>query len=68
MKIDARGYLCPMPVVMVQKEIKAHSPEALEVLVDNRAAVENVSRFARSAGYQVAVEAEGLDHLLKLTK
>ena len=66
--IDARGYLCPMPVVMVQKEVKAHSPASLEVLVDNRTAVANVTRFAMSAGYQTAVEPQGRDFLLKLTK
>ena len=68
MKLDARGYLCPMPVVMVQKEIKANNPAQLEVLVDNQAAVENVSRFAASAGYKAAVEPQGQDFLLRLTK
>ena len=33
--IDARGYSCPMPVVMVQKEVKANAPQTLEVLVDD---------------------------------
>ena len=32
--VDARGYLCPMPVVMVQNAIKKDNPAALEVLVD----------------------------------
>ena len=68
MKLDARGYLCPMPVVMVQKEIKANNPAQLEVLVDNQAAVANVSRFAASAGYKAAVEPQGQDFLLRLTK
>lgn len=66
--IDARGYACPMPVVMVQKEIKAHNPDSLEVMVDNQCSVENVTRFAAGRGYQVAVEAKGQDFLLKLTR
>ena len=33
--VDARGYLCPMPVVMVQKALEAEHPDTLEVLVDN---------------------------------
>ena len=37
--IDARGYSCPMPVVMVQKEVKANAPQTLEVLVDDPCAV-----------------------------
>ena len=29
--IDARGYTCPMPVLMVQKELKKNAPAALAV-------------------------------------
>ena len=32
--IDARGYSCPMPVLMVQKELKKNAPAALEGLVE----------------------------------
>ena len=66
--IDARGLLCPMPVVMVQKEVKKNAPAQLEVLVDNRCAVENVSRFAAGQGYAVAVEEQGGDFRLQLKK
>lgn len=66
--IDARGLLCPMPVVMVQKEVKKSAPAQLEVLVDNRCAVENVSRFAASQGYAVAVEEQDGDFRLQLNK
>lgn len=66
--IDARGYMCPMPVVMVQKEVKAHSPASLEVLVDNQCAVENVTRFGVSKGYQVSAEPQGRDFLLRMVK
>lgn len=52
-QVDARGYSCPTPVLMVQKEVKASAPESLEVLVDDRCAVENVTRFAGSQGYSV---------------
>ncbi len=65
--VDARGYSCPMPVVMVQKEVKKN-PESLEVLVDNRTAVENVSRFARNSGYEVSVAEDGGDFKLTLKK
>ena len=43
MTVDARGYSCPMPVVMVQKAVKADVPATLEVLVDNQCSVENVT-------------------------
>ena len=38
--IDARGLLCPMPVVKVQQAVKATHPDTLEVLVDDPCAVE----------------------------
>ena len=52
-QIDARGYACPMPVIMVQKEVKAAAPAELLVLVDDKCAVENVTRFGESQGYSV---------------
>ncbi len=66
--IDARGYSCPMPVVMVQNEVKKNAPAALEVLVDSMTCVENVTRYAQSQGYQVNYAAEGEDFRLKLSK
>lgn len=66
--VDARGLLCPMPVVMVRNEVKANKPTALEVLVDDPCAVENVTRFANSQGYQVTVTADGPDFKLSLKK
>lgn len=66
--IDARGYLCPMPVVMVQNEVKANHPDSMEVLVDNQCAVENVTRYGGSCGYKVTVAAEGRDFRLTLQK
>lgn len=66
--IDARGLVCPMPVVMARNEVKKNAPEKLEILVDNRAAVENLTRFGGSCGYQVRTEAQGEDYLVCLTK
>ena len=52
-EVDARGFSCPMPVIMVQKEVKASAPAELQVLVDDKCAVENVTRFGESQGYSV---------------
>ena len=68
MTVDARGYSCPMPVVMVQKAVKADAPAALEVLVDNQCSVENVTRYAHSQGYAVETSALGADFRLALKK
>jgi len=66
--VDARGYSCPMPVVMVQKAVKNGNPDRLEVLVDNQCSVENVTRYANNQGYQVETSADGEDFRLILTK
>ena len=66
--IDARGYSCPMPVVMVQNEVKKNAPDTLEVLVDSRTCVENVTRFGEKQGYQVSCVDEGGDFRLTLKK
>lgn len=67
--IDARGLACPLPVLKVQQEVKKNAPKALEVLVDNYAAVQNVTRFANNAGYEVKVkELEDDEYSLSLTK
>ena len=61
--IDARGYSCPMPVVMVQKEVKANAPQTLEVLVDDPCAVENITRFAANNGYAASSRPNGEDEI-----
>ena len=66
--LDARGLSCPVPVIMVQKEIKQNAPTSLEVLVDARVAVENITRLAHTSGYQVSVAEEGPDYRMTLTK
>lgn len=66
--VDARGYSCPMPVVMVQNALKKDAPATLEVLVDSQTCVENVTRFGEKQGYAVTCAAEGEDFRLTLKK
>ena len=66
--IDARGLSCPMPVVMVQKEVKKNAPKKLEVAVDSMVCVENISRYAANQGYQVKTEEKDGEYILTLTK
>ena len=67
--VDARGLACPLPVLKVQQEVKKNNPTTLEVLVDNNAAVQNVTRFANNSGYKVTVkELEDEEFSLTLAK
>lgn len=56
--VDARGMACPAPVMRTRDALRSGAKE-LEVLVDNEAARENVTRFASSQGCDVRVEQEG---------
>lgn len=66
--IDARGLSCPMPVLMVQREVKKNQPKTIEVMVDNMTAVGNITRFAASQHYEVRTEESGDDFRMTLWK
>ncbi len=56
-EIDCRGLPCPQPVINTKNALEEIAEgEALAVLVDNEAAVTNVSRFAEAQGHDVQVE------------
>ena len=49
---DARGQLCPKPVMMARELVTGGEP-AISVLVDNEVSASNVTRFLESSGYSV---------------
>ena len=65
--VDARGLSCPIPVIMTQKAMKTKE-DYYEVMVDNGAARDNVTRFAESQGYKVDIEEKVGEYLLKISK
>ena len=66
--LDVRGLLCPMPLVKVRKEIEKNAPASLEVLFDEKGALENVTRFVTGLGYKTEVVKDGPDFKLILSK
>lgn len=63
--IDCKGLACPKPVILTKKELETITEGEIEVIVDNAAARENVSRFAKSQGFDYNVnEKEGLFHII----
>ncbi len=66
--IDARGQSCPIPVVMVQNEVKKTKPATLQVKVDAMVCVENITRYAASQGYAVTVDESDGEYTLTLKK
>ncbi|MCS7253843.1 MAG: sulfurtransferase TusA family protein [Armatimonadota bacterium] len=55
-EIDCRGLLCPEPVIRARRALEAIEKGKVIVLVDPGAPKENISRMARSMGYDVEVE------------
>ena len=66
--VDVRGLLCPMPLVMVRKEIEKNDPATLEVLFDDTGALDNVTRFVTGLGYKTEVVKCGPDFKLVMKK
>ena len=54
--IDARGLLCPQPVILTKKELDKAEVEEIETLVDNEVAVNNLKKLAESLGASAEVE------------
>ncbi|RJE47655.1 preprotein translocase subunit TatB [Dehalobacter sp. MCB1] len=65
--LDARGRSCPEPVIMIKKAMASNEDE-YAILLDNRTSLENVSRFARVAGYHSDYTEENGIFTLKITK
>ncbi len=65
-KVDARGYSCPEPVIMTKQALRQGTP--LLVLVDSMIPVQNIMRFAASAGYQVSYQVIGEDFELTISQ
>ncbi|MDL2316193.1 sulfurtransferase-like selenium metabolism protein YedF [Desulfovibrio sp. OttesenSCG-928-A18] len=57
--IDCRNMPCPQPVMKLLELFKSSRPADLDVIVDNLAGLENVSRFLRSKGYAASYGEEG---------
>jgi len=59
--VDARGLSCPAPVLMTKKAVEKDTLDRFEVLVDNEAARQNVSRFLAAQNFSVSTNQEGSD-------
>ena len=59
--IDVRGLACPGPVVKTKDIIEKEHPPVLNVIVDNKAASENIRLFFESRNYEVSIRKEGSD-------
>lgn len=55
-RVDARGLMCPEPVLLAKKAIEGAAGGIIRVLVDSVPARENVTRLAEKMGWKVEVD------------
>ena len=67
-RIDVRGLSCPQPVLLTRNKMAAAGSNTIEVLIDNAAARDNISRLAKNQGWSIRVEERENEFLLTLTK
>ena len=67
-ELDCRKMDCPAPVLETKKCLENEPLSQIRVLVDNDAAVENVSRFLTYAGFEVGVESDGAMSVVEGTR
>lgn len=65
---DARGLLCPEPVLITKREIDRLGQGTFQVLVDTVAARDNITRLAKSQKWEISVKPSGDEFLLTLKK
>lgn len=58
-EVDARRQACPKPVIMTKKELDNIEEGVVVTIVDNEVAKNNVSKLAKSLGYEYKVEDKG---------
>lgn len=66
-RLDARGLSCPEPVILIRDAMNTDEAE-YQMIVDNPASRENVTRYAEHQGYQVEVEEKDGEFTLNIRK
>lgn len=61
-KIDARGEVCPVPLIKTKKTIeKMAGVGQVQTVVDNKVAVENLTKLAEQKGYKLDINEKAED-------
>jgi TusA-related sulfurtransferase len=67
MELDCRGLSCPEPVIRTKRAISGNV-SSIDVLVDQRAPLENVTRFLKAMKYNVTSKEENGEWRISATK
>lgn len=67
-EVDARGLVCPQPVILTKKALEEITEGEVMTIVDNITAKENVSRLAASLNCEYEISEENGCHYIKIKK
>ena len=68
-EIDARGLLCPLPVLKLAKRMKSLAPGGqARLLADDPAAVVDVPHYCSESGHELVEVCEGGSHQAYLVR
>lgn len=65
---DARGLLCPEPVLIAKREMDQLGSGTFRVLVDTAAARDNIIRLAKNQKWEISIEPNRDEFILTLKK
>lgn len=66
--VEARGKLCPLPVIETKKVMDENPQATIETIVDNEIAVSNVSKLGNSKGYFVQTVGQNGEYHIILSR
>lgn len=66
--VDARGLNCPQPVILTKKALDKVDVHEVLTIVDNKTAVENVSKLAKSLKLESIVDTRGDEYYINILK
>lgn len=66
--VDARGLSCPEPVIMIKKALDSQDIDEVLAIVDNRAALENIARMAKTLNFESMIEEQEGSYYINIIK
>jgi selenium metabolism protein YedF len=66
--IDCTKLQCPGPVLKTKEYLETEAATQVDIIVDNDAAVENVSRFLNFQEFEVSVDGDGIRSTISATR
>ncbi|NME35294.1 MULTISPECIES: sulfurtransferase-like selenium metabolism protein YedF [Fusobacterium] len=67
-KVNAVGFLCPIPVIMTKKALNEIEEGEVEILVDNETAKENLEKLGKELGFAYKSEKVDENYKVVITK